>query len=163
MTVRLLLLRALLLAAALAGIATLSVPIIFVFFLVGGAPQGGATSLWKISPLLSSLTALLIVGFTSLAIRQPAEGLRGHLLTIGIGLLLACFSTLAYTFSPFASFGFHPFAVFAVFCSGLMLLGAAFLAQRSREPHGFRFGLRAVVVWVALAALIFAFVHAAAS
>jgi hypothetical protein len=163
MKARFVLLRVLLFAASISMIGTLFVPSIFVYLLVGGVPQGGVASLWDISPLLSSLTALLVAVLTVFGVMRPAEELRCHLLAIGGGLLLASFSAVAWDFSSLAFFGFHPFAIFGVFCSALMLVGAAFLAGRSKKSRGFQFGLQAVFIWITFAALFCAFIRVATS
>jgi hypothetical protein len=161
MKARFILLRALLIAASTSLIGTLFVPSIFVVFFVAGIPQVGIVSLWNISPLLSLTTALLIAVLTAFGIMQRPEELRYHLLTIGGGLLLASISAVAWDFSSLASFGFHPFGIFGVFCSALLLVGAAFLAPRSKEYRKFQLGLQTIFIWITFAALACAFVRVA--
>ena len=161
MIARVQLLRILIMAGAISAIATLFLPIVFAYFLVGGAPQGGTASPWQISRLLSSMTAMLIGGLTVVAIEYPEQVPRGQLLSVGLSLLLVPLVALVYTFCLSSSLGFHPLGMCGVFCTGLFLFAAAFAAP-PRRTHGFQFGLKAVTVWVAFAGTGLAFMRTAA-
>lgn len=161
MSARLTLFRVLLVAACSFAVATLFVPIIFIYFLVGGIPQGGAVSLWTISPLLASMTMLLTVVVTARALACPSAASRRHLLIIGVLSVVASVAALLYTFSPVAAFGFHPCAMSGVALSGLLLIGAGLLLDRPGPHRALQFGLRATFIYIAFAALICGFVRAA--
>jgi len=134
--------------AAIAGWLTLTaaifLPIVFVFFFLGGAPQGGQASLWAISPAASvSLASGFVVAGGATLLSSPRRQAR-WLGPLGGVLIGTAFLAAAYTFSPITKpLGFHPAGLAAVALGGIFLLIASRIGRRdgvkfapAHEPLG---------------------------
>ena len=122
--------RAAVAAAGMSLLAAVFLPVVFIVFMAGFAPQYGSGSVFTISPA-GSVVLMFVVGVALGGLlfgepRRPGRWLAG------MGGLLLGFALLAtaYTFSPIAAFGFHPAGMAALGVGGLFLLAAARLGYR---------------------------------
>jgi len=156
---RLLWFRLLLVVAATCGMATLFMPFLVVYFMVGFAPQGGVASLWKISPLHSSMTGMLIAALTAIHWIRPPAAARERLLGVATILWLFCLTAVVYMLSPIAEFVVHPLALTTIGTAALALSVASWIS-RAAAGRRLRFRLTDLFLFIGLAAIFGGFVHA---
>ncbi len=132
-------------------IAAIFLPVVCFFAMIGGAFVGGCTSLWEISPLLSSLMVFLINIAAGTAMWRQNGELSSALLTTGLFLAVAFAAGVAVLL--FEILLIHPFALAAVIAAAGVFVVAAFVAKRPGQSMRFRFHLRTLLLCVTMAGL----------
>lgn len=152
MTTRVRVTNLLLAAGAALLVAAVFLPVVCFFVIAGGAIVGGCTSLWGISPFLSSLIIFLITTAAGTAMWRQHDELPGALLTAGLFLAIVSAAGIACLLLEILLI--HPSALAAVIAAAALFVIAALVAKHPGKSIRFRFHLRTLLLCVTVAAVV---------